>query len=140
MIGTQIRQFKIIEKLGAGGMGEVYVAEDIRLRRRVALKFLPPHYSADPEFKARFEHEAMAAAGLNHPNIITVHDLGENEGRLYIVLELVEGQSLDALIKSGALTVSKTVEIILQVCDGLRAAHEAGIVHRDIKPANILIV
>jgi serine/threonine protein kinase/tetratricopeptide (TPR) repeat protein len=139
MIGQQIQQFKIVEKLGAGGMGEVFVAEDTRLHRKVALKFLPPHYSADPEFKSRFEHEAIAAAALNHPNIITVHDLGEHEGRLYIVLELVEGQSLEALIKSGTLTVAKSVEVILQVCDGLRAAHEAGIVHRDIKPANILI-
>ncbi|HSG80663.1 MAG TPA: serine/threonine-protein kinase, partial [Gemmatimonadota bacterium] len=139
MIGQQIHQFKITEKLGAGGMGEVFIAEDTRLHRKVALKFLPPHYSGDPEFKARFQHEAIAAASLNHPNIITVYDLGEHEGRLFIVLELVEGQSLEGLIRSGGLTVAKTVEIILQVCDGLRVAHEAGIVHRDIKPANILI-
>jgi tetratricopeptide (TPR) repeat protein len=139
MIGQQVKQFRIVEKLGAGGMGEVYVAEDTRLKRRVALKFLPPHYSADPEFKARFEHEATAAAALNHPNIVTVYELGDHEGRLFIALELVEGQSLEQMIEAGDVRISTAVKIAQQAAEGLAAAHEAGIVHRDIKPANILV-
>jgi len=139
MIGQQINQFRITEKIGQGGMGEVYLAEDTRLHRNVALKFLPPHYSKDPEFKARFEHEARAAAALNHPNIVTIYDLGEHTGRNFIVMELVEGQTLDRLIKSGELTLTEAVDYAQQICEGLGAAHEAGIVHRDIKPANILV-
>jgi len=139
MIGRQVHQFKITEKLGAGGMGEVYIAEDTRLRRRVALKFLPPHYSADPDFKARFEHEATAAAALNHPNIVTVYELGDHEGRLFIALELVEGRSLEQMIEAGDVKISTAVRIAQQAAEGLAAAHDAGIVHRDIKPANILV-
>jgi serine/threonine protein kinase len=139
MIGQQINQFKIVEKLGSGGMGDVYVAEDTNLERKVALKFLPPHYSQDSEFKARFQHEARAAAALNHPNIITVYELGEHEGRMFIVLELVEGKSLEQMIESGDVKLSVAMRIGVQMCEGLGAAHEAGIVHRDIKPANILV-
>jgi serine/threonine protein kinase/TolA-binding protein len=152
MIGQQVNQFKILEKIGSGGMGEVYLAEDTRLDRKVALKFLPPHYSQDPDFKARFEHEAKATAALNHPNIITVHDLGEHEGRLYIAMEHVQGNTLEALIAKDSLTVDQAISVgqgppgmeqaiklAQQVCEGLRAAHDAGIVHRDIKPANILV-
>jgi serine/threonine protein kinase len=139
MIGQQINQFKILEKLGSGGMGEVYLAEDTKLDRKVALKFLPAHYSSDPDFKARFEHEAKATAALNHPNIITVHDLGEHEGRLYIAMEQVEGQTLEERISSGTITVPESIGFTKQICDGLSAAHEAGIVHRDVKPANILV-
>ena len=98
MIGTRIHQYTITDKLGAGGMGEVFLAEDTRLGRNVALKFLPERFSSDPEFKSRFEHEARAAAALNHPNIITVHDLGEHEGRLYIAMEHVPGRTLAELI------------------------------------------
>ena len=139
MIGQQIHQFKILEKLGQGGMGEVYLAEDTRLDRKVALKFLPEHYSADPDFKARFEHEAKATAALNHPNIITVHDLGEHDGRLYIAMEQVDGQTLEQRISAGTMTIPEALGFSKQICDGLNAAHEAGIVHRDIKPANILV-
>jgi len=139
MIGTQVQQFKILAKLGQGGMGEVFVAEDTNLDRKVALKFLPPHYSASADFKARFEHEAKAAASLNHPNIITIHHFGEHEGRLFIAMELVEGQTLAALINSDALTVEKAIDVALQMSEALSAAHEKGIVHRDVKPANILI-
>ena len=139
MIGTQVQQFKILEKIGEGGMGEVYLAEDTRLERKVALKFLPPHYSQDPDFKARFEHEAKAAAALNHPNIITVHELGEHEGRLYIAMERVEGQTLESLIAEGSIDPGQAIKIAQQICEGLSTAHEAGIIHRDIKPANILI-
>jgi TolB-like protein/Tfp pilus assembly protein PilF/predicted Ser/Thr protein kinase len=139
MIGTQVLQFRILEKLGEGGMGEVFLAEDTRLKRRVALKFLPPHFSRDPEFKARFEHEAIAAAALNHPNIITVHDLAEHDDRLFITMEYVEGRSLEELIVGGDLPLDRTIELACQICEGLGKAHQAGIVHRDIKPSNILV-
>ena len=139
MIGKVIQNFEITAKLGEGGMGEVFVATDTRLDRQVALKFLPPNYSKDPEFKARFEHEAKAAAALNHPNIITVYELGEHEGRNFIVMELIEGETLESKIKSGDISLSNAVDIAQQICDGLGSAHEAGIVHRDIKPANIFI-
>jgi serine/threonine protein kinase/Flp pilus assembly protein TadD len=139
MIGQQIGQFKITEKLGQGGMGEVYLAEDTKLHRKVALKLLPAHFAQDRDFKSRFEHEATAAAALNHPNIITVYDRGEHEGRPFIVMEYVAGQGLDQLIAAGNIPIEKAVDVILQVSEGLGAAHEAGIVHRDIKPGNIFI-
>jgi len=139
MKGTQVHQFRILDKIGEGGMGEVYEALDTRLERKVVLKFLPPAYSRDPEFKSRFEHEARAAAALNHPNIITVHDLGEFEGRTFIAMELISGHSLEARIQRGDLTLQESLKLAAQVCDGLAAAHEAGIVHRDIKPANLFI-
>jgi len=139
MIGIQIHQFKILEKIGEGGMGEVYLASDTRLERKVALKFLPPNYSADPDFKARFEHEAKATAALNHPNIITVHEMGEHEGRLFIAMELIEGQTLESLISGGDVSLTDSIKITIQICEGLSAAHDAGVVHRDIKPANIFI-
>ena len=139
MIGARIHDYTIVDKLGAGGMGEVFVAHDARLDRKVAVKFLPVHLSTDAEFKARFEHEARAVAALKHPNIVTVHQMGEHEGRLFMVLELVEGESLEVLIREGVAEVSRIVDIVAQIADGLVAAHKAGIVHRDIKPANILI-
>lgn len=139
MIGQTIAQYKILEKLGAGGMGEVFLAEDANLHRKVALKFLPDKLNSDPEFKSRFEHEARAAAALNHPNIITVYDLGEHDGRMYIAMEHVTGKTLGDLIEANQLDVSKSIELAIQICDGLGAAHEAGIVHRDIKPANIIV-
>ena len=139
MIGQTISHYKITAKLGEGGMGEVYVATDLKLDREVALKFLPPHLSADPEFLSRFQHEAKAAAALSHPNIVTVYEFGEHEGRQFMALELVEGQTLEALIKSGDLPLPKCLETAIQICDGLAAAHHAGIIHRDIKPANILV-
>lgn len=120
-------------------MGEVYEALDTRLERKVALKFLPPAYSRDPEFKSRFEHEARAAAALNHPNIITVHDLGEFEGRTFIAMELISGNTLEERIRRGDLSLQDSLKIAAQVCEGLAAAHEAGIIHRDIKPANLFI-
>lgn len=139
MIGLQIQQYKITGKLGAGGMGEVFLADDTKLHRKVALKFLPERLSSDPDFKSRFEHEARAAAALNHPNIITVHDLGEHDGRLYIVMEHVEGQTLGELISENPPSIERALDIVTQICEGLAVAHEAGIVHRDIKPANILL-
>lgn len=139
MIGETVGQYKILEKLGAGGMGEVFLAEDTKLNRKVALKFLPEKLSSDPEFKSRFKHEAQAAAALNHPNIITVHDLGEYEGRLYIVMEHVTGRTLAELIDADEISIRNALELGAQICDGLSAAHNAGIIHRDIKPANIQV-
>ncbi len=139
MIGKTIGQYKITEKLGAGGMGEVYLAEDTKLQRKVALKFLPEKFSADAEFNSRFEHEAKAAASLNHPNIVTVFDLGEHEGSLYIAMEYVDGKSLESLIGSESLNLAQTIDIAEQISRGVGAAHRAGVVHRDIKPANIIV-
>lgn len=139
MIGKQVHHFKIVSKIGEGGMGEVFLAEDTKLKRKVALKFLPPHISKDAEFKARFEHEATAAAALNHPNIVTVYELGEFEDRQFIAMEFIEGQGLDELIKAGDIKIERATKIALQIIEGLAAAHEAGIVHRDIKPGNIVI-
>ena len=139
MIGEIISHYKILDKLGAGGMGEVYLAEDTELDRKVALKFFPAHYTADAEARSRFEREARAAAALNHPNIITVYEIGEHEGRAFIAMEYVEGESLRQKVSSGELTVDSAVDIATQTCDGLNAAHQAGIIHRDIKPENIIL-
>jgi serine/threonine protein kinase/tetratricopeptide (TPR) repeat protein len=139
MIGKHVAQFIVNSKLGQGGMGEVFLAEDTKLKRRVALKFLPAHYSQDPDFKSRFEHEATASAALNHPNIVTVYELGEFEGKPFIAMEYLEGRSLDDLISDGEIHTDKSIRIAEQICEGLAAAHEAGIVHRDIKPGNIII-
>ncbi|MEE9171022.1 MAG: serine/threonine-protein kinase, partial [bacterium] len=139
LVGKTISHYRISEQVGQGGMGEVYLAEDTKLDRKVALKFLPLFYSKDPEVNARFKREAKATAALNHPNIITIHEIGEFEGRAYIAMEYVQGESLkDKIVKKG-LTLAKIIEIALQICNGLNKAHEAGIVHRDIKPENILL-
>ncbi|NIM98205.1 MAG: protein kinase [candidate division Zixibacteria bacterium] len=139
MIGDIMSHYKILEKLGSGGMGEVYLAEDTRLRRRVALKFLPSQYTSEPELKARFMREAQAAAALNHPNIITVHEVAEYKDKLYIAMEYVEGESLKDLIARKELSIGQVLDVALQISDGLSAAHQVGIVHRDIKPQNILM-
>jgi serine/threonine protein kinase len=138
MTGKLISHYTILEKLGEGGMGEVYLAEDTELDRKVALKFLPPHYTSDAEFNKRFRRETKAAAALNHPNIITVYEIGEFEGRAFIAMEYVEGQSLREKVSSGQFSVDSAVDIATQICDGLNAAHQAGIIHRDIKPENII--
>ena len=139
MIGTQVLHFRILERLGEGGMGEIYRAEDLRLRRPVVLKFLPLQLSLDSDFKARFEHEAVAAAHLNHPGIVTIHELAEHEGRLLIAMEYVEGPTLQELLLRGPLSLRRALQLTLNIARALQKAHEAGIVHRDIKPANILI-
>jgi eukaryotic-like serine/threonine-protein kinase len=137
MIGQQISQYKILEKLGEGGMGVVYKAEDTKLDRFVALKFLPPHLAASEQDKARFIQEAKSASALNHPNVCTIHDISEHEGQLFIVMEFVDGKSLKD--KKEQIGVKQILEIGIQVAEGLAAAHEKGIVHRDIKPDNIMI-
>lgn len=138
MIGKTISHFKIIKKLGAGGMGEVYLAEDTRLDRKVALKFLPLHFTADTESLARFEREAKATAALNHPNIITVHEIGDHENQTFIAMEYVEGESLrERMAKE--LSLNEILDLVTQICAGLGKAHQADVVHRDIKPENIMI-
>ena len=137
--GTKVGHYRIIEKIGAGGMGEVYLAEDTKLNRKVALKFLSPMFATDEPFKARFMREARAAAKLNHPNIVTVHEVSEYEGRPFFAMEHVEGRSLRQLIRDKTLSVERAIEIGIQVCEGLKEAHSAGVTHRDIKPSNIVI-
>lgn len=142
MIGQTISHYKVIEKLGEGGMGEVFLAEDTQLDRKVALKFLPPQYTEDPEINARFKREAKAAAALNHPNIITIHEIGEHEGKAFIAMEYVAGQSLRKIMDTNLTKLqqfSKVLDYASQICEGLNEAHQAGIVHRDIKPDNILL-
>ena len=140
MIGKTISHYKILEKLGAGGMGVVYKALDTRLDRFVALKFLPPHLSQDEEGKKRFIHEAKAASALDHPNICTIYEIHETEdGRMFIAMTYYEGETLKGKIERGSLSVTEAVAIATQVARGLGRAHEEGIVHRDIKPANIMI-
>jgi serine/threonine protein kinase/Flp pilus assembly protein TadD len=145
MIGKTISHYKIIKKIGEGGMGEVYLAEDLKLERKVAIKFLPQHLTKDKENVERFEREAKAAAGLNHPNIITIHDVIEANGpttadrQICIVMEYINGQSLRTKIENGISDLDEILDIINQIRDGLFGAHKADIVHRDIKPENILI-
>lgn len=148
MIGKTISHYKILEKLGEGGMGKVYLAEDKKLERKVALKFLPSHLTVDKEARERFEREAKAAAALNHPNIITIYEISEFEKQTFIAMEYVDGVSLREKIsdsslpirqKDGGRSIDNVIDIITQICEGLSKAHQAGIVHRDIKPENILI-
>jgi len=137
--GTMVGHYRIVEKIGAGGMGEVFLADDTELDRKVALKFLPQHMCADENCRARFKREAQAAAKLNHPNIVTIHEVGEYNGRPYFVMEHVEGQSLSTVIKDGGVSIESAVQIALQLCEGLSKAHGEEIIHRDIKPSNIII-
>jgi len=139
MIGKTISHYKILEKLGEGGMGVVYKAQDTRLDRTVALKFLSPQTVGSEEDRARFVHEAKSAAALSHPNICTVHEIDEAEGQSFIAIEYIEGQSLKDRIASGPLKLDEAIDITIQVAEGLKEAHDKGIVHRDIKPANIMI-
>src|SRR5690349_5076936 len=139
MIGTTISHYRILEKLGEGGMGVVYKAQDLRLERLVALKFLPPDLEETSEAKQRFITEARAASSLNHPNVATVYDIGEAEFCSFIAMELVEGETLKSRLKGDRLTIEQVKTMGLQIAEGLQAAHAKGIVHRDIKPDNLLL-
>ena len=139
MIGKLLGPYKILEQLGAGGMGEVYLAEDPRLKRQVALKLLPAQMAADPKMRRRFEREAEAIAALDHPNIVTIHSLEEADGTHFITMQLVEGKTLDEVISADGLPLEQLIKVAVALADALCAAHEAGITHRDLKPTNIMV-
>ncbi len=139
LIGQQLNSYQILSLLGKGGMGEVYLARDQRLDRQVALKVLPAEVSEDPERLRRFLREAKAASALDHPNIATIHELGEAKGVHYIVMEYVKGETLEARIRQRRLELAEVLDVGLQTADALEAAHAKGIIHRDIKPANLML-
>jgi serine/threonine protein kinase/tetratricopeptide (TPR) repeat protein len=137
--GTMVSHYRIVEKIGAGGMGEVYLAQDTELDRKVALKFLPSHLCQDNDCRKRFKREAQAAAKLDHPNIVTIYEVGEHQGRPFFAMQHVEGRSLRDVIKGKELTPDQAINLAAQICEGLNKAHQAGVIHRDIKPSNIVI-
>ncbi len=139
MVGSTLGQYKILEKIGAGGMGDVYRAEDPKLGREVAIKVLPEGFTDDPERLARFEREARAVAALSHPNILSIYDFGTENGITYAVMELLEGETLRQLAAAGPLPIRKSLEYARQIAEGLAAAHDKGIIHRDLKPENVFV-
>ncbi len=137
--GTRLGPFEILAPLGAGGMGEVYRARDTRLGRDVAIKALPAAFAQDPERLARFEREAKLLASLNHPNVGGIHGVEEVGGTRYLVLEFVDGETLEAALKRGRLPLAEVLDVARQVAAGVEAAHEAGVIHRDLKPGNVML-
>src|SRR5579864_1353686 len=139
MVGQTILHYRVIEKLGAGGMGDIYKAEDTRLKRIVAVKTLSPRLSAEPERRKRFFQEARAASALNHPNIITLHDIVSEGDLQCIVMEFIAGKTLRDVIPVGGLAVPQAIKYAVQMASALAAAHAAGIIHRDLKPSNVMV-
>jgi serine/threonine-protein kinase len=139
MIGTKLAHYEITGHLGSGGMGDVYEATDTKLGRSVALKLLPQEFACDTERVARFEREARVLASLNHPNIAAIHGLEQSDGRTFLVMELVDGQTLADRIAGGPIAIEAALNIARQIADALEAAHERGVVHRDLKPANVKV-
>lgn len=137
MIGKTIGNYQIQEKIGAGGMGEVFRAHDTRLDRDVAVKVLPDSFAGDPERLSRFEREAKLLAGLNHTNIGAIYGIEEADGARFLILELIDGEDLSKRLQRGAIPVDEALEIASQIAEALEAAHEQGVIHRDLKPANI---
>jgi serine/threonine protein kinase len=137
--GTKLGPYEVQSPLGAGGMCEVYRARDTRLDRTVAVKILPAHLSDNPEARQRFEREARAISSLNHPHICVLHDVGSENGTSYLVMEYIQGESLDARLLKGPLPLKQALECGVQICEALEKAHRAGIIHRDLKPGNIML-
>src|ERR1700758_2083669 len=137
--GTKLGPYEIQSPRGAGGMGEVYRARDTRLERTVAIKVLPSHLSSDPDLKHRFEREARTISSLNHPYVCHLYDVGSHEGTDYLVMEYLEGESLDHRLQKGPLPLKQVLEYGVQICEALEKAHRAGILHRDLKPGNIML-
>src|SRR5215510_6496326 len=139
MIGTKLAHYEITNHIGSGGMGDVYQATDSKLGRSVAIKFLPEAFGRDPERLARFKREAQVLALLNHPNIAAIYGLERHDGRHFLVLELVEGETLADQIRRGPIPVEESLRLAVQIAEAIQAAHEKGVIHRDLKPANIKV-
>jgi len=139
MVGTTLSHYRVLELLGRGGMGEVYAAEDLKLRRRVALKVLPVDMAQNAERRRRFEREAQAVAALNHPGIVTIHSVEHDGGRSFLTMELVEGRTLEQAVPAGGLPLAEFLRIAIQLADAMNAAHDRGILHRDLKPGNVML-
>ncbi|MBI3449729.1 MAG: serine/threonine protein kinase [Acidobacteria bacterium] len=139
LIGQTLNHYRILRQIGAGGMGEVYEAEDTKLGRKVALKLMPEETARDPQRRERFEREAKAIAALNHPNIVTIHSVEEAAGVIFITMELVEGQTLRQVLAPGGLPLPRLLDLAIPMAEAIAAAHQQGITHRDLKPENILV-